>query len=64
MKTTILANGVLRVTAENSIEAYALKQWWRGLGEIKASESTSGIAVDYNFREATLEAPLPVEQIK
>jgi hypothetical protein len=38
MKATISADGVLSIAPENSIEHYALSQWWRNYnsGDLKS----------------------------
>jgi hypothetical protein len=65
MKATLLANGILKVEAENSVEAYALKHWWANLGDLVSTNrlKTSGLAVDFDLPVLN-ETVLPLTQIK
>jgi hypothetical protein len=65
MKTTLLANGILKIEAESSVEAYALKHWWENLGDLVSTNRSkaSGIAVDFDL-PTSHEAALPLSQIK
>lgn len=52
MKTTIDQNGVLTVSAESHIEAYALKNWSESyVFTEKISEDNSILVINYSFNE-------------
>jgi hypothetical protein len=64
MKVNLLANGLLKIEAESTLEAYALKHWWEHLGDLTGThDKTSGLAVDFDV-PSYHEAALPLSQIK
>ena len=45
MKATISADGVLSITPENSIDQYALSQWWR---HYESGDFKSVLAIEHD----------------
>ncbi|MHB0978423.1 MAG: hypothetical protein ACYC1K_03440 [Minisyncoccota bacterium] len=55
MKATIDETGILRISPENALESFALRQWWNGWDKSTGTRKTSTLDIELSHEAPTNE---------